>query len=61
LIPRSKIEAKVVKDLQLALLEPEPETELGEEPENLSYQRTALDSVKLVEKLVEMNRTDPDL
>ena len=57
MIPRSKIESKVVEDLQLALLELEQE----QEPENPSYQGTALDSVKLVEKLVETNRMDPDL
>ena len=57
LIPRSKIESKVADNLQLALLEPEPE----QEPDNCSYQGTVLDSVKLVEKLVETNRTDPDL
>ena len=33
LIPRSKIESKVADDLQLALLEPEPE----QEPDNCSY------------------------
>jgi len=57
LIPRSKIESKVVEDLQLAPLELEQE----QEPENPSYQGTALDGVKLVEKLVETNRIDPDL
>jgi hypothetical protein len=43
--------------LQLALLEPEPE----QEPNNSSYQGIVLDSIKLVERLVETNRTDPNL
>ena len=58
LLPRTKIDSAVVKDLQLAPIETAPEQEL--EP-TADFTSQPYDSIQLLDKILIANRTSPDL
>jgi hypothetical protein len=69
LLPRTKIDSVVIKDLQLAPIEPAPEQEpapikpVQEQELELTADFTSqpYDSIQLLDKILIANRTSPDL